>query len=62
VKVSIRGGHLVRYAGRDISAAPATGIKKLHKYEEKVMLSEALMGGRLCYPPKDMAQEVPIFE
>jgi 2-oxoglutarate dehydrogenase E1 component len=59
--VSVRGGRLVRYAGRDIAAAPATGIKKQHKFEEKAFLSEALLGGKLVYPPAKVEQEVPIF-
>eukprot|EP00842_Homolaphlyctis_polyrhiza_P001163 jgi/Hompol1/2047/HPOL_002848-RA len=59
---SIRGGRLVRYAGRDVSAAPATGIKKQHKFEEKTLVSEALLGGRLVYPPARVEQDVPIFE
>ncbi|KAJ2996593.1 2-oxoglutarate dehydrogenase E1 component [Globomyces sp. JEL0801] len=58
---SVRGGRLVRYAGRDISAAPATGIKKQHKFEEKAFLSEALLGGKLVYPPARVEQDVPIF-
>ena len=58
---SIRGGRLVRYAGRDISAAPATGIKKQHKFEEKMLVSEALLGGNLVYPPARIEQDVPIF-
>jgi 2-oxoglutarate dehydrogenase E1 component len=58
---SVRGGRLVRYAGRDIAAAPATGIKKQHKYEEKCLLSEALMGGKLIYPPAKVEQELPVF-
>jgi 2-oxoglutarate dehydrogenase E1 component len=60
-KTSVRGSRLVRYAGRDISAAPATGIKKQHKFEEKMLLSEALFQGALHYPPKRMEQDVPIF-
>jgi 2-oxoglutarate dehydrogenase E1 component len=59
--VSIRGGRLVRYAGRDIAAAPATGIKKQHKFEEKALLSEALLGGKLVYPPAKVEQELPVF-
>ncbi|KAJ3311300.1 2-oxoglutarate dehydrogenase E1 component [Boothiomyces sp. JEL0838] len=59
--MSVRGGRLVRYAGRDISAAPATGIKKQHKFEEKAYLSEALLGGRLVYPPAKVDQDTPIF-
>ncbi|KAI8915104.1 thiamine diphosphate-binding protein [Entophlyctis helioformis] len=58
---SVRGGRLVRYAGRDISAAPATGIKKQHKFEEKMLVSEALLGGELVYPPARIEQDVPIF-
>jgi 2-oxoglutarate dehydrogenase E1 component len=57
----VRGSRLVRYAGRDIAAAPATGIKKLHKFEEKALLSEALLGGKLVYPPAKVEQEIPIF-
>ena len=51
----------MRYAGRDASAAPATGIKKQHKFEDKMLLSEALMGGRLVYPPHKMEGDVPVF-
>jgi 2-oxoglutarate dehydrogenase E1 component len=51
---------LIRYAGRDISAAPATGIKKQHKFEEKTIVSEALLGGKLVYPAR-MEQDIPIF-
>lgn len=58
---SIRGGRLVRYAGRDIAAAPATGIKKQHKFEEKMLISEALLGGKLVYPPARIEQDVPVF-
>ena len=58
---SIRGGRLVRYSGRDISAAPATGIKKQHKFEEKMVLSEALLNGNLVYPAKLDQAGVPIF-
>jgi 2-oxoglutarate dehydrogenase E1 component len=58
---SVRGGRLVRYAGRDIAAAPATGIKKQHKFEEKAFLSEALLGGKLVYPPAKVEQELPVF-
>lgn len=46
-KKSVRGSRSVRYAGRDQGAAPATGIKKLHKFEETGLLSEALYGGGL---------------
>lgn len=47
---SFRGSQLVRYAGRDISAAPATGIKKVHTWEEHLLVSEALLGGELRKP------------
>jgi 2-oxoglutarate dehydrogenase E1 component len=57
---SIRGGYLVRYAGRDISAAPATGIKKLHAFEEKMFVSEAFFKGELR-KPKSIEQGVPIY-
>ncbi|KAI8905581.1 thiamine diphosphate-binding protein [Gorgonomyces haynaldii] len=60
-KKSVRGGRLIRYAGRDISAAPATGIKKQHKFEEQMFVSEALFGGQLI-APKKMEQDVPIFQ
>ena len=60
-KASIRGGYIVRYAGRDISAAPATGIKKQHKFEEQMLVSEALFGGELHYPPARIEQDVPVF-
>ncbi|KAH6581276.1 hypothetical protein BASA61_009164 [Batrachochytrium salamandrivorans] len=59
--VSIRGGRIIRYAGRDISAAPATGIKKQHKFEEKAFLSEALLNGELVYPPASIEQDLPKF-
>lgn len=52
---------MIRYAGRDISAAPATGIKKQHKFEEKMFVSEALMGGKLVYPPAKVENDVPVF-
>ncbi len=58
---SFRGGYVLRYAGRDISAAPATGIKKQHKFEEKMLVSEALLGGKLVYPPARVENDVPIF-
>ncbi|EGF84102.1 hypothetical protein BATDEDRAFT_34093 [Batrachochytrium dendrobatidis JAM81] len=58
---SVRGSRLIRYAGRDISAAPATGIKKQHKFEEKAFLSEAFLGGELVYPPKSIEQDLPVF-
>jgi 2-oxoglutarate dehydrogenase E1 component len=57
---SIRGGGLIRYAGRDISASPATGFKKQHKYEEHMLVSEALLGGELRKPVR-VEQDVPIF-
>ena len=60
-KTSVRGGRLIRYAGRDIAAAPATGIKKQHKFEEQMFVSEALFGGKLHYPPRKLEQDVPIF-
>ena len=46
-KISFRGGRSIRYAGRDQSAAPSTGIKKQHKFEEKMFVSEALFKGEL---------------
>jgi 2-oxoglutarate dehydrogenase complex dehydrogenase (E1) component-like enzyme len=58
--VSIRGGRMVRYAGRDISAAPATGIKKQHAFEEKMLVSEAFFGGKLRMP-KSVEQGIPIY-
>ncbi len=58
--VSWRGGITVRYAGRDQSAAPATGLKKLHKYEDEMLVSEALMGGQLI-KPKEHVNGVPKF-
>jgi 2-oxoglutarate dehydrogenase E1 component len=51
---------LIRYAGRDISAAPATGIKKVHAFEEKTLVAEAFFGGKLL-PVKKVDQGVPIF-
>ncbi|KAJ3041889.1 2-oxoglutarate dehydrogenase E1 component [Rhizophlyctis rosea] len=59
-ELSIRGGRLVRYAGRDISAAPATGLKKQHVWEEKMLISEALLNGRLVKAGK-VESGVPIF-
>jgi len=59
-KKSIRGGRSVRYAGRDQSAAPATGIKKQHKFEETTFLSEALYGGELK-KAVDYVQGIPKF-
>ncbi|KAJ3192839.1 2-oxoglutarate dehydrogenase E1 component [Irineochytrium annulatum] len=44
---SIRGSRLIRYAGRDPSAAPATGLKKVHIFEEHMLVAEALLGGEL---------------
>ncbi|KNC99356.1 oxoglutarate dehydrogenase (succinyl-transferring), E1 component [Spizellomyces punctatus DAOM BR117] len=58
--VSVRGGRLVRYAGRDISAAPATGLKKQHVFEEKMLVSEALLGGKLV-KPASVEQGIPKF-
>ena len=57
---SVRGGRLVRYAGRDISAAPATGIKKQHKFEETMVVCEALFGGVLRDVVR-MDGDVPVF-
>lgn len=48
------------HVGRDISAAPATGIKKQHKFEDKMTMSEALLGGNLVWPVKD-EQGTPVF-
>ncbi|KAI8615464.1 thiamine diphosphate-binding protein [Chytriomyces sp. MP71] len=47
---SVRGSALLRYAGRDISAAPSTGLKKVHAFEDKMFVSEALLGGELKMP------------
>ncbi|KAJ3394327.1 2-oxoglutarate dehydrogenase E1 component [Lobulomyces angularis] len=47
---SVRGGRYIRYAGRDQSAAPATGIKKQHKFEEVTLVSEAFFNGDLKKP------------
>ncbi|KAJ3281197.1 2-oxoglutarate dehydrogenase E1 component [Borealophlyctis nickersoniae] len=58
--MSVRGGRLVRYAGRNISAAPATGIKKQHLWEERMLVSEALLGGKLV-KPKTIDQGIPIY-
>lgn len=58
--VSIRGGVTIRYAGRDQSAAPATGFKKQHKYEEEMLMSEALMQGRLI-KAKEVVNGTPRF-
>lgn len=58
--MSFRGSRSVRYAGRDQSAAPATGIKKQHKFEETMFLSEALFGGVLM-KPVDYVQGIPKF-
>lgn len=60
LKKSVRGGRLIRYAGRDISAAPSTGIKKQHAFEEKMLVSEAFYNGNLI-SPKAVEQGVPIF-
>ncbi|KAI9105905.1 thiamine diphosphate-binding protein [Phlyctochytrium arcticum] len=57
---SVRGGRLVRYAGRDISAAPATGLKKQHSFEEKMLVSEALLGGKLV-KPASVEQGIPKY-
>ncbi|KAJ3115849.1 2-oxoglutarate dehydrogenase E1 component [Nowakowskiella sp. JEL0407] len=58
---SIRGSAVIRYAGRDQSAAPATGLKKQHYFEEQALLCEALMGGRII-KPKSVFQGTPIFK
>lgn len=58
---SVRGSRSVRYAGRDQGAAPATGIKKQHKFEEASLLSEALFGGELRQV-EDYVQGVPKFK
>ncbi|TPX48287.1 oxoglutarate dehydrogenase (succinyl-transferring) [Synchytrium endobioticum] len=47
---SIRGSHVIRYAGRDPAAAPATGFKTQHDFEERMLVSEALMKGKLLKP------------
>ena len=60
VPFSWRGGATVRYAGRDQSAAPATGLKKQHKYEDEMLVSEALFGGKLL-KPKELVNGVPRF-
>ena len=60
INQSIRGGRLIRYAGRDISAAPATGIKKQHAFEEKMFVSEAFFRGELI-KPKAVEQGVPVY-
>ncbi|KAI8998092.1 thiamine diphosphate-binding protein [Gaertneriomyces semiglobifer] len=60
LRKSIRGGSLVRYAGRDISAAPATGLKKQHVFEEKMLVSEALLGGELR-KAKEVVSGIPLF-
>lgn len=57
---SIRSGTYVRYAGRDPSAAPATGFHHYHKFEDEMLLSEALMDGELIKPIK-LKDGVPIF-
>ncbi|KAJ3297238.1 2-oxoglutarate dehydrogenase E1 component [Rhizoclosmatium sp. JEL0117] len=49
-KKSVRGSPYIRYAGRDISAAPSTGLKKQHAFEDKMFVSEALLGGELKMP------------
>ncbi|KAJ3347699.1 2-oxoglutarate dehydrogenase E1 component [Entophlyctis luteolus] len=57
---SIRGSSFVRYAGRDISAAPSTGLKKQHVFEEKMFVSEALLRGELRMPAS-MENGIPKF-
>lgn len=57
---SIRGGTYVRYAGRDPSAAPATGSSFYHKFEEDMLISEALMDGNLIVPTK-YEKSAPVF-
>ncbi|KAJ3224012.1 2-oxoglutarate dehydrogenase E1 component [Clydaea vesicula] len=57
---SVRGGRFIRFAGRDQSAAPATGIKKQHKFEEVTLVSEAFFKGELK-KPVDMVQGIPKF-
>ncbi|KAJ3088075.1 2-oxoglutarate dehydrogenase E1 component [Physocladia obscura] len=59
-KKSVRGSALVRYAGRDVSAAPSTGLKKQHLFEEKMFVSEALLGGELKMPV-EMESGIPRF-
>lgn len=59
--LSVRGSRLVRYAGRDQSAAPATGIKKQHVFEEQMLVSEALFGGHLKLVDK-MVQGIPVYK
>lgn len=57
---SIRGSSLIRYAGRDIAAAPATGYKTQHIFEDHALTSEALFGGNII-PPVKVESGVPIF-
>ena len=57
---SFRGGRLLRYAGRDASAAPATGNKKQHIAEEQQLVAEAFFGGRLSKPTK-VVTGVPVW-
>lgn len=57
---SVRGGRIVRYAGRDASAAPATGNHRQHLAEEQQFLAEALLDGQLSYPKK-VSQGVPLW-
>jgi hypothetical protein len=57
---SFRGGKTVRYAGRDQSAAPSTGIKKQHKAEEYSLISEAFYNGELK-KVEEYVQGVPRF-
>ncbi|TPX37437.1 oxoglutarate dehydrogenase (succinyl-transferring) [Synchytrium microbalum] len=57
---SIRGSRTIRYAGRDPAAAPATGFKTQHDFEERMLVAEALMGGKLL-KPKDIVDKVPLF-
>ena len=58
--MSFRGSHIIRYAGRDPAAAPATGFKTQHDFEERMLVSEALMKGKLL-KPKSIVDKVPIF-
>jgi len=49
----------IKYAGRQPSASPATGLKKQHAKEEKELLGTAFFGQPK--PVTQMKNGVPIF-
>lgn len=59
--MSYRGGRVIRFAGRDASAAPATGNKKRHIAEEQQLIAEAFFQGRLR-KPDHVVSGVPVWK